>query len=131
MEEKKTVELPKAETVLGSKPKKEPAKKETVKKTAPRKKTREIEELIMAAVKGMSDKEKETLILYLKAELNKNENKITALENNCKMAFEKLRLAEEEYASMERYYKERLGFIDQQVTAFGNAVKLSIVGGLN
>jgi len=102
------------------------------KKTAtPKKKTRDVAELINAAIKGMSDKEKEKLITYLKSEMLGMENKLVAMKNNCEQAYEKCRRLEEEYVAMERYYKERLGFIDQQVTAFGNAVRLSIVGGLN
>lgn len=109
----------------GSKPK-------TPKKTAtPKKRARDIKELINAATKNMTDKEKENLIEYLKSEMHLMENKLEALRNNCEQAYAKCRACEEEYAAMERYYKDRLAFIDQQVTAFGNAVKLSIVGGLN
>lgn len=105
--------------------------KQSKKTATPRKKTREVAELIDAATKNMSDKEKEKLITYLKSEMLGMENKLVAMKNNCEQAYEKCRRLEEEYVAMERYYKERLGFIDQQVTAFGNAVKLSIVGGLN
>lgn len=101
------------------------------KKTAPKKKSREITELVELAVKNMTDKEKENLINYLKDEGYAKDGKITALKNNCEMAYEKLRRCEEEYNAMERYYKDRLNFIDQQVLAFSNAVKLSIVGGVN
>ena len=109
----------------GSKPK-------ASKKTAtPKKRARDVKELVNAATKNMTDKEKENLIEYLKSEMHLMENKLEALRNNCEQAYAKCRACEEEYAAMERYYKDRLGYIDQQLTAFGNAVKLSIVGGLN
>ena len=109
----------------GSKPK-------ASKKTAtPKKRARDVKELVNAATKNMTDKEKENLIEYLKSEMHLIENKLEALRNNCEQAYAKCRACEEEYAAMERYYKDRLGYIDQQLTAFGNAVKLSIVGGLN
>lgn len=124
--------LPQAEEVLlppvetkdiskGSKPR----------KTAPQKRARDISELLELATKGMTDKEKENLITYLKSEMHLKDEKLNALDNNCRKAYEKVRRCEEEYAAMERYYKERLTYIDQQLTAFGNAVRLSIVGGLN
>ena len=125
-------DLPKAEQVFADATEEnttaKPAKKETIKK---RPRAREINELVDAATKNMSDKEKEKLIDHLKSENFLAEQKIEALHNNCEKAYEKLRRCEEEYQAMERYYKERLGYIDQQLTAFGNAVKLSIVGGLN
>lgn len=109
----------------GSKPK-------ASKKTAtPKKKARDIKELIDLSTKNMTDKEKDNLITYFKSEMHLMDNKLEALRHNCESAYAKCRACEEEYAAMERYYKDRLAFIDQQVTAFGNAVKLSIVGGLN
>lgn len=125
--------LPQAEEVLlpPVEAKEDISKGSKPKKTAPKKKARDISELIELATKGMTDKEKENLITYLKSEMHLMENKITALQNNCEQAYAKARRCEEEYAAMERFYKERLSYIDQQLTAFGNAVRLSIVGGLN
>ena len=111
----------KEDTNKGSKPK----------KTATQKKTRELDEIISLATKDLTDKEKVKLITYLKSEMHLMENKLNALQNNCEQAYAQARKCEEEYASMERYYKDRLKFIDQQLTAFGTAVRLSIVGGLN
>ena len=125
--------LPTAEKVFT-----EPAKvvdngsKPKAKKTAtPKKRARDVKELINAATKNMTDKEKDNLIEYLKSEMHLMDNKLEALRNNCEQDYAKCRACEEEYAAMEKYYRDRLGYIDQQLTAFGNAVKLSIVGGLN
>lgn len=127
------VELPKAAEVFSEEKEAVPVKKTRKPRTetAPRKRSRDVEELINIATKNMTDKEKENLIDYLKSDIHGKEKKIKALQNNCEQAYAKLRMCEDEYNAMERYYKDRLGFIDQQVTAFGNAVKLSIVGGLN
>lgn len=118
-----------AETPVDEKPKR---KRTRTKKeeTTSKKRSRELSELTSAPTKTMTDKEKDKLIEHYRDEIATHNIKVASLKQNCESAYAKLRLCEEDYVSMEKYYKERLGFIDQQVTAFGNAVKLSIIGGI-
>lgn len=109
---------------------KKPEKTETTPKTRKRK-ARDNAELVEATIKSMTDKEKENLINYLKSEITGLENKCEALQNNCEAAYEKLRMIENDYGSMEAYYKERMSYIDEQASAFYKAIRLSIVGGIN
>jgi hypothetical protein len=112
-------------------PKKTRKPRATTKASDSVKKNRDVEELVNIAPKNMTEKEKEKLINHYNSEMQLKDGKILALQNNCEQAYAKLRRVEEDYASMERFYRERLAFVDQQLTAFNNAVKLSIGGGLN
>ena len=95
----------------------------------PRVKTRNAEELLEATIKSMSEKEKNLLINHLREELNKKNTQIDLLQNNTKSAFEQTRQTEQQYDAMENYYRDRLGYIDNQVRAFTDAIRLAIVGG--
>lgn len=137
MEENKVLDakprdiLPKKDVAVTEEMKKPEEKPATTAEKPKRRKTRDIEELLKAATKGMTDKEKENLINYLKENILGMENKVEALRKNCEAAYEKLRMMEDDYKAMEAYYKERMQYINEQTTAFHKAIKLSIVGGIN
>jgi hypothetical protein len=112
----------KEEAVTEEKKEEKPARK-------PRVKTRNAEELLDATLKSMSEKEKNLLINYLKDEINKKDAKIDLLQNNTESAFAQTRQTEQQYEAMERYYRDRLGYINNQVKAFSDAIGLAITGG--
>lgn len=124
------------ETKAMEKPEKKTTKKEktetkkTVKKTT-RKKSRPVNELIEAATKNMTDKEKEHLIDFLKNEIVGKNTKIEALRINSEKAYEQARELEKQYTAMEEHYRQKLQYIDEQSRAFLKAVTLSTRGGLN
>lgn len=122
---KKETEKPKEET----KKVKEETKK--VKKEVKRRKARPYGELIQAAVKGMTDKEKEILIQALKDEITGDKMQIESLKNNCEKAYAQARELEDQYKAMEAHYRTKLQYIDEQTNAFLKAVRLSTRGGLN
>lgn len=108
-------------------------KKETKETKAPvkRRKTRSYQELVQAAVKGMTDKEKENLIAALKDEISVNLLKIESLKNNCESAYAQARELEKQYEAMEQHYRTKLQYIDEQTNAFLKAIRLATRGGLN
>lgn len=108
-------------------------KKETteVKKPVKKRKARPYGELVQAAVKGMTDKEKEILITALKDEITGNKLHIESLKNNCEKAYAQARELEDQYKAMEAHYRTKLQYIDEQTSAFLKAVRLSTRGGLN
>lgn len=114
----------------GRPPKKKEVITEAPKKT-PRQKSRKVEELIVAATKGMTDKEKEILIKHLKDTVNLNEAKLGAMKTNCEQAYSQARELEKQYEAMEQHYRQKLQYIDEQTRAFAKAVQLSTRGGLN
>ena len=126
---KKETEKPKEETKKETKKVKEETKK--VKKEVKRRKTRPYGELIQAAVKGMTDKEKEVLIDALKDEITAGKLKIESLQNNCEHAYAQARELEKQYKAMEDHYRMKLQYIDEQTSAFLKAIRLSTRGGLN
>lgn len=120
----------KKEVIAPVKAEKKPEKKEVKEEVKPKKpRARKAEELILAATKGMTDKEKAILIDYLKNELAMSKTKIDLLKANADAAYAKIRQAEADYEAMENYYKAQLGFVDTQVRAFAQAVTKATVGG--
>lgn len=95
----------------------------------PRAKTRNTEELLEATIKSMSEKEKNLLINHLRSEINKKDAQIDLLQNSTESAFAQTRQTEQQYEAMENYYRDRLGYIDNQVKAFTDAIRLAIIGG--
>ena len=102
-----------------------------VKKPVKKRKARPYGELIQAAVKGMTDKEKEILIQALKDEITGDKMQIESLKNNCEKAYAQARELEDQYKAMEAHYRVKLQYIDEQTSAFLKAVRLSTRGGLN
>ena len=121
-----TVEATPEENVTVEKKETKPEKK-TRKPRAP--KARKVEELIEEATKKMSDKEKDLLIEFLRADTGKLKQQIEELNHTIESAFKQVQLVQEQYNAMEKYYQESLQYIDGQVTAFANAVRKSTVGG--
>ena len=107
-----------------------PAKKKAA-KTTRKPRARKVEELIEEATKKMSDKEKDILITFLREDTTKLKNQIDQLNHTIESAFAQVNQVKEDYAAMERFYRESLQYIDGQVVAFANAVRKSTVGGMN
>ena len=106
-----------------------PKKKATKQTGKPR--ARKVEDLIEEATKKMTDKEKDLLISFLREDTNKLKNQIDTLNHTIESAFAQVNQVKEDYAAMERFYRESLQYIDGQVVAFANAVRKSTVGGIN
>lgn len=101
-------------------------KKRTRKPNAP--KPRTVEELATASCKSMSDKEKDILINDMREKLTVAENKIYELKLNCDAAYKRARSVEEDFKSMETYYKERLAYITMNTKMFYQSVCLATKG---
>lgn len=95
---------------------------EVKKARKPREKTRSVEELITLPVNKMTDKEKAKLIKTLKEANTLLSNKIDAFKQNSETAFAQARAKEEDFDAMEKYYREQLRYIKNQLNAFGAAV---------
>lgn len=104
---------------------------EEKKTRAPRQKIRSLEELIEATTKSMTDKEKDVLIGHLKELVNANKNKIESLKINAESAYEQARKLDEQYKSMEKFYLQKLQYVDEQTMAFVKAIQLATRGGIN
>lgn len=109
--------------------KEQPKKVKELKARKP--KARKVEELIELSVAKLTDKEKEILIKYLKEEVIKATNMAENYKQNCTTAYEKLSRADNEFKAMEDYYKNSLGYINQQMVAFSQAVQRATIGGIN
>ena len=118
MAEKKTEK--KVET-----PKTEPVKKER----KPREKVRSVEELMNLSPSKMTDKEKNKLIKELKEQLNLNNNKFEAYKQTSESAFAQTREIEAKYEAMEAFYRKKLAYVDNQVTAFHASINEALKGG--
>ena len=107
---------------------KKPRKKKTETTKA---KTRTLDQLLYVDVREMTDKEK-TIVIEAQAEelaLLRCQNE--SLHNNCEQAYEKLRLVEEDMQKMDIFYRSKLNFVTEQVTAFAKTIKLATTGGTN
>ena len=102
-------------------------KKKAVKKPRARK----VEDLIDEATRKMTDKEKDLLISFLREDTNRLKSTIDALKQNIETAYKQCRELESQYESMEKFYRESLMYVDNQVVAFANAVRKATVGGKN
>lgn len=128
---KDTEEIKKKTTPVDSSTSKSKPAKKAPEKSVKRPKTRNIEELIQAATRGMTDKEKTLLIKHLREEIIKKNTQIDMLQKNSETAFEQARHTEQHYDAMERYYRDRLAFVKDQTEAFTNAVLMATTGGTN
>ena len=107
-----------------------PAEEKKAKKTkAPRApRARAVEELLKAPKKSMSDKEKDILLEYYEEQIVLADNKIEAFKQNCDAAYSRARKVEENFNSMESYYKERLAFIHNNAKNFYQSICLATKG---
>ncbi len=96
----------------------------------PRAKVRPVEETMDLPVKKLSDKEKDNLIEYLKEESVKLNNQIAAHKDVIESTFKQTRQREEDFKSMEQYYRKQLDYIAVQLTAFKTAVEQATKGGI-
>lgn len=108
--------------------------KETVeapKKTRkPREKVRPVEECIELPLSKLTEKEKDNLIKALKEELCLTANKMEAYKQNADSAFNQTRQIEDQYKAMEKFYRDKLKYVDSQVNAFHAAINEAIKGGI-
>ena len=58
------------------------------------------------------------------------ENKVNALKESIQSSFEQTRRTEEQYTSMEKFYRSKLAYVDSQVNAFHAAINEAIKGGI-
>ena len=117
-------EKPKLEIVKEQKDENRPKKER--KPRAP--KARPIEELVEAPTKSLTEKEAVALIEYLKEQVILADNKIDALKQNIEAAYSRVRKTEDEFKSMETYYKERLAYVLNNTKSFYQSVCLATKG---
>ena len=103
-----------------------PKRKTERKPRAP--KSRPIEELVEAPTKSLTEKEAVALIDYLKEQVILADNKIDALKQNIEAAYSRVRKTEDEFKSMETYYKERLAYVLNNTKSFYQSVCLATKG---
>ena len=109
----------------------ETAVTEAPKKTRkPREKVRPVEECYDLPISKLTNKEKDNLIKELKEALTQAVNQTDAFKQNAQSAFEQTRRIEDQYKEMEKYYREKLKYVDSQVSAFHAAINEAIKGGI-
>ena len=91
-------------------------------------KARPVEELVEASYKSLTEKEKELLIEFYKEQLTIADNKIEQFKQNADAAFKRARNVEENFNSMEAYYKERLAYLTNSTKIFYQSVCLATKG---
>ena len=108
-----------------------PVEKEEPKKVRkPREKVRPVEETLNLPTSKLTDKEKDNLIKELKEQNNLLNNQVEHFKKNADSAYEQTRQLEEQYKAMERFYRGRLQYVDNQVSAFHAAINEAIKGGI-
>ncbi|MBP5596751.1 MAG: hypothetical protein J6Y02_15295 [Pseudobutyrivibrio sp.] len=106
------------------------AEVEEKKTRKPREKVRSVEECFDLPVSKLSDKEKNNLINSLKESLTLAVNQAEAYKQNAASAYEQTRQQEEQYKAMEKYYRDKLKYVDIQLAAFHTAINQAIKGGV-
>lgn len=91
-------------------------------------KARSIDELVEVPVKNMTDKEKTIYIEHLQEELLLANNKIEHFKNSNESALKQTRYIEENFESMEAFYKERMAFIQNNAKNFYQSICLATKG---
>lgn len=105
--------------------------KEEKKPRKPREKVRKPEELLEAKPGSMSDKEKCALIKYLKEELCVKEQQIEAYQQNIETTRKQLQEAQMLVEKCEDFYRNKLTYVNNQLSAFVETIKAGIGGGIN
>lgn len=119
------------ETVVESNATEIPKENDAPKKPRkPREKVRTVEECFDLPVSKLSDKEKDNLIKELKESLTLAVNQSEAFKQNAASAFEQTRQQEDQYKAMEKYYRDKLRYVDMQLMAFHTAIDQAIKGGV-
>lgn len=112
-------------------PEQEPIKKTRKPRTTKTPKARTLEELKYADPKTMTQKEMMIIIGAQAEEIGFLKAQNEAFRNNCEMAYEKVRLYEEDFKKMDVFYKNKLDFVNTQLNAFNKTIKLATTGGMN
>ncbi len=95
----------------------------------PREKVRPIDEIYDLPVNKLSDKEKESLIKYMKENITLLRNQACEYKQNAEGAFERARNTEQRYKAMEKFYIDSFIEVNIQLKAFSKAVE-KITGGV-
>ena len=109
----------------------EPVVTEEKKTRKPREKARKPEELLEVRTGSMSDKEKCALIKYLKEELCVKEQQLAAYEQNIETTRKQLQEAQMLVEKCESFYRNKLTYVNTQLSAFVDTIKAGIGGGIN
>lgn len=88
----------------------------------PRTKTRSIEELRNISVKDMSPKELEKTIAYLQEQLKQATNKLCALEDNIRSAYQSKNELEHHYQAELQQLEGRINFMKQTTRIFSKTI---------
>ena len=100
------------------------------KERKPREKVRTPEECLDLPVTKLTDKEKNNLIKELKEALTQALNQAEAYKQNATAAYERARRTEAQYDDMEKFYREKLAYVDAQLNAFHAAINQAVKGGI-
>lgn len=96
----------------------------------PREKVREIEEIIDLPLTKLTDKEKNKLIEFFKANITEASNKVQAYRETTESALRKVKDTEDRYDAMESFYRKQLAYINTQLEAFSTAITQVTKGGI-
>lgn len=96
----------------------------------PREKVREIEEIIDLPLTKLTDKEKNKLIEFFKANITEASNKVQAYRETTESALRKAKDTEDRYDAMENFYRRQLSYINMQLEAFSTAITQVTKGGI-
>lgn len=96
----------------------------------PREKVREIEEIIDLPLTKLTDKEKNKLIEFFKANITEASNKVQAYRETTESALRKVKDTEDRYDAMESFYRRKLAYINTQLEAFSTAITQVTKGGI-
>ncbi len=96
----------------------------------PREKVREIEEIIDLPLTKLTDKEKNKLIEFFKANITEASNKVQAYRETTESALRKVKDTEDSYDAMESFYRRKLAYINTQLEAFSTAITQVTKGGI-
>lgn len=94
-------------------------------------KPRSLEELMYTDVRTMTEKEKTIMIEAQAEELGFLRSQNESLRHNCDLAYEKVRLLEEDTQKMDAFYRSKLSFVTEQLNAFSKTIRLATTGGTN
>lgn len=96
----------------------------------PREKVREVEEIIDLPLTKLTDKEKNKLIEFFKANITEASNKVQAYRETTESALRKAKDTEDRYDAMESFYRKQLSYINMQLEAFSTAITQVTKGGI-
>lgn len=100
-------------------------------KRKPREKVRKPEELLEVRTGSMSDKEKCVLIKYLKEEICVKDQQLEMYAQNIETTRKQLQEAQMLVEKCESFYRNKLTYVNTQLSAFVETIKAGIGGGIN